>query len=201
MRIRQGILRFSRIDQSQEFMHLKALRDIAQKTLQLCGGFREMACVILRLRFLELAVQPLGLVAACCHRQRATQENQTRNHPGPTSSTHGLHAITRRAAGSCRRTRTAAEKTLLRSAFSGKNATSGSVVQLQSELDLSRIVGSIASGSNFSEVRIRVVARIGDRDNTVATKIWSVEVRMIENVEELRPELHRETLAEPEVLE
>src|ERR1017187_4053053 len=120
MRIRQGILRFSRIDQSQEFMHLKALRDIAQKTLQLCGGFREMACVILRLRFLELAVQPLGLVAACCHRQRATQENQTRNHPGPTSSTHGLHAITCRAAGSCRRTRTAAEKALLRSAFSGK---------------------------------------------------------------------------------
>src|ERR1035441_8228095 len=42
------------------------------------------------------------------------------NHHGPTSSTHGLHAITCRAAGSCRRTRTAAEKALLRSAFSGK---------------------------------------------------------------------------------
>ncbi len=96
--------------------------------------------------------------------------------------------------------RPAAEKALLRSAFPGKNATVRSVVQLQSELNLSRIIGSITSRSNFSEVRIGVVTRIRDRDNTIAAKIGSVEIRVIEDVEELRPELQRKTLAEFEVL-
>ena len=53
------------------------------------------------------------------------------------------------------------------------------VIELQSELDLSRIVGSIASRSNFAEVRTRVIERIGDGDYTVAAKSGRIEIRMV----------------------
>ena len=62
-------------------------------------------------------------------------------------------------------------------------------VQLQSELDLSRIVGSIASRSDLSKVRTGVVVRAADSHNTVAAESGSVEVRVVEDVEELRTEL------------
>src|SRR5579864_705194 len=93
------------------------------------------------------------------------------------------------------------EKALRGSAFSGQHLALKLVVQLQSKLDLSRIVGSIASGSNFAEVRIREVARVGDRDNAVTAEARSVEVGVIEDIKELRPELQGEALGEPEVLE
>ena len=57
--------------------------------------------------------------------------------------------------------------------------------QLQSKLNLPRIVGSIASRSNFSEVSTGEVAGITNRDDAIAAKIRSIEIRMVENVEEL----------------
>jgi hypothetical protein len=81
-----------------------------------------MARVILRHRLLEVAVKPLGLLAACGH-QRTSQHYQTSASHEPKSNLHGLHAITCRAAGGCMGIRPAAEKALLRSAFSGKNVT------------------------------------------------------------------------------
>src|ERR1700720_4246660 len=72
-------------------------------------------------------------------------------------------------------------------------------VQLQSELDLSRIVGRITSRSNLSKVRAGVVVRTADSHNTIAAKSRGVEVRVIENVEELRTELQLEALGKLEV--
>src|ERR1700685_2200157 len=72
--------------------------------------------------------------------------------------------------------------------------------QFQSELDLPRIVGRIASGSDLAESLVQKVLRPGDGHNAVAAKSRTVEVRMIENVKELRPELQVETLAEMEIL-
>src|ERR1035437_3092186 len=57
-----------------------------------------MARVILRHRLLEVAVKPLGLLAACGH-QRTSQHYQTSASHEPKSNLHGLHAITCRAAG------------------------------------------------------------------------------------------------------
>ena len=74
-------------------------------------------------------------------------------------------------------------------------------VQLQSKLDLSRIVRSIASRSNFAEVSTGEVGGAADRDDAVATESRSVEVWMIENVEELRPELQAEALIKLEIFE
>jgi hypothetical protein len=73
--------------------------------------------------------------------------------------------------------------------------------QLQSKLDLPRIVGSIASGTHFAEVRAGEIARTRNRLNSVAAEIRSVEVRVIENVEELSPELQVEAFAKLEVFE
>src|ERR1700675_1459981 len=83
------------------------------------------------------------------------------------------------------------------------------VVQLQRELDLSRIVGSIARGSNGAKrprakgsvsVR-REVERPGNCAHPVAGEFGRVEVRVVENVEELSAKLEPETLAKLEVLE
>ena len=82
-------------------------------------------------------------------------------------------------------------------------------VQFQSELDLSRIERSIASRPDPAEgVRTkcsvtirREVKRSRDRVDAVATESRSVEVRVIENVEELRPELELEPFVELEILE
>ena len=71
-----------------------------------------------------------------------------------------------------------------------------SVIELQSELDLPGIIGSIPSRPDFSEVRAGEVGRTGDGDNSVPTKSWSVEVRVIEDIEELRTELQGKPLAQ-----
>jgi hypothetical protein len=76
--IRQGILRFPSIDQSQEFVNLKAVGEIVQQILQFRGCFREMTRVIVSHSFLELAVQPLTLLGPCCNWQGQSQCNQTR---------------------------------------------------------------------------------------------------------------------------
>src|SRR5579859_5248740 len=76
-------------------MHLKTLWDIAQQILQFCGGFGEMARVILSHSFLELAVLALGLLCPCYKRRHENQGEQIRTQQGPRSNTHGLHAITR----------------------------------------------------------------------------------------------------------
>ena len=75
------------------------------------------------------------------------------------------------------------------------------VVKLQSELDLPRIIRSIARGSDFTKAGTGEVARFGDRNNTVTTEIRSVEVRMVEDVEELRSELQPEALGKWNILE
>jgi len=83
----------------------------------------------------------------------------------------------------------------------GKNAIFSLVVQLQSELDLPRIVWRIARRTNFAEIRVVEVPGIRNCHHSVSAESRSVEVRMIEDVEELRPELQREALSQPEVLE
>jgi hypothetical protein len=77
----------------------------------------------------------------------------------------------------------------------------GLIVQLESKLNLPRIIWSIASRSNFAKGRAGEVARIWDRCDSVTAEVRCVEVRVIEDVEELSPELQRETLAELHDLE
>src|SRR5580658_1457531 len=76
-----------------------------------------------------------------------------------------------------------------------------SVVQLQSKLNLSRIERIVASGPNFSEVGVCVTARARSRYNSITAEVGRVKVRMVENVEELRPELHGEAFVQLECLE
>ena len=61
-------------------------------------------------------------------------------------------------------------------------------VQLQSELDLPRIVRSIAGCANFAKVGTGKVGRTTDGYNSIATEAGSVEVRVIQDVKELRTE-------------
>src|SRR5205814_5188347 len=75
------------------------------------------------------------------------------------------------------------------------------VVQLQSKLDLARIIWIVARRSNFAEVRVSEVARTADRHYAVAAEVGRVEVGMVENVEHLGAELHREPLSNRELLE
>src|SRR5260370_37203035 len=75
------------------------------------------------------------------------------------------------------------------------------VIQLQSELDLSRIVGSITRRSDLAKACVCEIARPRDGDNPVAAEVGRVEIRVIENIEDLRTELHAEALGEREILE
>jgi integrase len=72
------------------------------------------------------------------------------------------------------------------------------VVQLQSELNLSRIVRSIASRPNLAKIRTLEVERSGDCSRAGA---GGVEVGVVENVEEFRTELEAEAFCELEILE
>lgn len=65
----------------------------------------------------------------------------------------------------------------------------GLVVELESELDLPRVVRRIASRADQSEVGVGVICRSTDSYNSVTAKAWRVEVRMVEDVEDFRPEL------------
>jgi len=64
--------------------------------------------------------------------------------------------------------------------------------ELQSKLDLARIVRSIACGSNLTEVYVVEVARVRNTIDAVASEVGCVEIRVVENVEEVRPELSGE---------
>src|SRR6266571_1461205 len=93
------------------------------------------------------------------------------------------------------------EKALQRSAFPGKDAILSSVIQLQSELDLARIVWSIARRSDFSKIGISEIGCPRNCDNAVPSKSRIIEVRVVENIEELSAELQQETFGESHVLE
>jgi len=76
-----------------------------------------------------------------------------------------------------------------------------SVVQLESKLDLPRIVRSIAVDPTSPKMRIVEVARAPNRYDPVPTEVRRVEVRVVEDIEELSPELHRETIVQLQGLE
>ena len=75
------------------------------------------------------------------------------------------------------------------------------VIQLYRELNLPRIIRSIARRSNFAERVTGEVTRSGYRGDSVSTKIGRIEVRVVQDVEELRPELQPESLGDLEVPE
>src|ERR1700676_2719666 len=78
------------------------------------------------------------------------------------------------------------------------------VIQLQSELDLPRVIRSIARGPKFTERGLRtsigVVRGSGDGDYAVAAESRSVEVGMIKDVKDFRAELQPEALGQRDVL-
>ena len=74
-------------------------------------------------------------------------------------------------------------------------------IELQSELDLSRVVGGIASRADFTKSVAGVVARTGNSHDTVAAKIGGTEIGMIGNVENFGPELQILTFGDREVFE
>lgn len=74
-------------------------------------------------------------------------------------------------------------------------------IQLQCELNLPRVVWSIAGRSDFAEAGTREVTRSRDRNHSVPSEVRSVEVRMIQDVEELRSKFHPESFCELHFLE
>src|SRR5580700_4961947 len=74
-------------------------------------------------------------------------------------------------------------------------------VQFQSKLDLTRIIRCIAGRSDLAKAGTGVVARSGDCNHAIPTEIWSIEVRVVKDVENLGPELQPEPLAELHILE
>lgn len=77
----------------------------------------------------------------------------------------------------------------------------GLIVQLESKLNLSRIVWCIAGRSDFTKGGTGEIARVSDRCHAVTTEVRRIEVRMIQDIEEFGPELQREALAELHGLE
>src|SRR5215475_1013091 len=76
------------------------------------------------------------------------------------------------------------------------------IIQLQGELNLSRIVGRITSRINLAKIRTLEVERAwGGNHVAPAGKSRGVEVWMIENVEEFPAELQTEAFGETEILE
>src|SRR5208282_1264454 len=71
----------------------------------------------------------------------------------------------------------------------------------QSELDLPRIIGSIARRTDLAKAGTSEITRARNRDHAVTAKIRCVEVRVVEDVKELRAELQPESFRERNVLE
>jgi hypothetical protein len=71
------------------------------------------------------------------------------------------------------------------------------VIQLQSELNLPRIVGSIAGRPDLAEgglrAGIREVRRSRNGNDSVASESGSIEVGVVKDVKDFRPELQTET--------
>src|ERR1700728_885237 len=78
---------------------------------------------------------------------------------------------------------------------------SSSVVKFQSKLNLPRIIRGVASRSNFAKGVAGEIARSRDRNHAVAAKVRSAKVRVVEEVEELRPEFQPEALTKLYLLE
>src|SRR5260370_7952326 len=74
------------------------------------------------------------------------------------------------------------------------NCEFGLVIQLQSELDLPRIVRSIARRADLAEGRIVVVARSRYCNNSITAEIRRVKVVVLCDVQELRTDLNAATL-------
>jgi len=69
-------------------------------------------------------------------------------------------------------------------------------------LNLARIEGIVARGTDFAEVvHVVEIRRTGDSIHTVAAESRLVEIRMVQNVEELCPELQPVPFSHLEVLE
>ena len=74
-------------------------------------------------------------------------------------------------------------------------------VKLQGELNLTRIVGSVTSGSDLSKAWIGEVSRTRNGDNAVSAKVRLIEVRMVRQVEDLGPKLQVRPFGRLELLE
>src|SRR5258708_5861571 len=148
-----GVLRLSGIDQPQEFLYLEALGHGTHQILQLSGSFREFTYVVLRHRRLKLAVWIFPFVLGRSYGQQASQQDNRPHRPGVR--THNLRMV-----ALCPARRESQSKTQNNSGRTQSEApsplslNSDLVVQLQSELDLPRIVRSIARGANLSKVGV-----------------------------------------------
>lgn len=75
------------------------------------------------------------------------------------------------------------------------------VIQLQSKLDLPRVKRSVTGRSDSAERSVGEGSRTSNRGDSIASEVRRVEVRMIEDIEELRPELEGDGFMNGEVLE
>lgn len=73
-------------------------------------------------------------------------------------------------------------------------------VELQSKLDLARILEWEARRADLSEVRAEKISRPRNGNHTITAEVWRVERGVVEDVEKFAAELHPVTLAEPELL-
>src|SRR5689334_7341153 len=199
MRAGFRVLRLRGIDQAQELMDIEAGRDLAQQALQFDCRLGEAARFVLRYSRLEFTVEVLsGLTSGRCQGYADQSQNSRPNR----RASHGHVFVCYHRAGQAGGLdlESAPPAGAPVSALPGE-ISSSLEVQLQSELDLSRIIRGITSRADRSKVRARVVVRTADGHDTVATESGRVEVRVIENVEELGTELQLEALRELEVFE
>src|ERR1700674_1165333 len=82
-----------------------------------------------------------------------------------------------------------------------RGVTWGLVVQLQSELDLPRVIRSVAGRADLTKVRVVEVGGSGDGDDAVAAETRSVKIGAVGTIEDFRPELEAHALVERGVFE
>src|SRR5215469_1126386 len=181
-------------------MHLERIRSFVEQLLQKSCSLRELAGVVLFDGCLKLAIETSGLLAINGGRGTTHQKRQqyTLDYPEPCAHGHVCyHRIwcgrTFRKIGDMRPGRRSGG-----SAF--PSMASKSEVQLQGELNLTRIIGRVTRRSDLAEVAAGEVARSANGDYSVAAEVRRIEVRVIEDVEHLRAELQPEALGEQEVL-
>ena len=182
------------IDNAQQLMNFVTLGSIGQQLFQLVGGLCVAAGLVVRDGRLVLAIELLFLRilgdGSGSRKPGAKPAAPTEAKPAPCSLSPPKSPREQRCtecAECVTQKNTPArhpEGVPYRGVFHLKL-----VVQLQRKLNLSRIVGIVASRSDFAEVRVGDVARTANRDDAVAAEVGSVEVRMVEDVEELGPEL------------
>jgi len=179
---------------------IEAGGNLAQQAFQFDCSLSEAARFVLRYSGLEFAVEMLAGLASCCRHGHAYQKSQNSRPNRQASHGHVFVCYHRAGQAGGLDLESAPPAGAPVSALPGE-ISSSLEVQLQSELDLSRIIRGITSRADRSKVRARVVVRTADGHDTVATESGRVEVRVIENVEELGTELQLEALRELEVFE